>query len=128
MADELCRITTSEEKDLAVLQLVRDALELSDREEFLGACAKLLDTGRGRLVIDMRGLRRIFSIFVGTVMDVNARARKEGRHLTLMASEEVTSLFRTIVSSEVLDICPTTAPGGKNGRRKSGRISRRGAT
>ena len=124
MADDLCNVTTFAEKGLAVLRMSRDSLELSDREAFLAACRQLLDTDQPRLVIDLRGLRRIFSIFVGTIMDVNARARKEDRHLALMASGEITKLFRTVVGSEVLEIYEAGPPGNGGGRKPSGRAMR----
>jgi hypothetical protein len=122
--EQLFRLRSSEEKDLAVLQIMTDTLELSHREEFLAACAGLLETTRGRLVIDLRGLRRIFSIFVGTVMDVNAKAGAEGRRLTVIASPDVEKLFRTVVGPETLEICSPASPIARASRRKSTRFVR----
>jgi hypothetical protein len=122
--DQLFRLRSSEKKDLAVLQMMTDTLELSHRAEFLAACARLLETARGRLVIDLRGLRRIFSIFVGTVMDVNAKVRGEGRRLTVIATPEVEKLFRTVVGPESLEICNPASPIAKASRRKSTRFIR----
>lgn len=125
MTSELCRVKTSDEKDLAVLQVVSDTLALSDRDEFLKACGELLKSDKKNLVIDMRGLRRVFSIFLGTVLDVNARAGKEGRRLTVMASEDVAKLFRTVTGPDTLDIHEVESRSGrKSSRRKSGRIGR----
>jgi len=122
---ELCRIKVSDEKDLAVLEVASDTLALSDRDEFLKACGELLDTGRKHVIIDMRGLRRIFSIFLGTVLDVNVKVGKAGGRLTVMASEEVTKLFRTVAGPEILEVCQTERSGRrKSSRRKSGRTSR----
>lgn len=100
----LCRLGTVPERGTALLQVMRESLEMADREEFLAACRQLLATGQPRLVIDLRSLRRIFSVFVGSVMDVNARARADGRRLTVLTTESVARLFRAVVGAEMLDI------------------------
>ena len=100
----LCRLTSVPERGSAVLQVMRDSLEMGDREAFLSACRELLATGQPQLVIDMRSLRRIFSVFVGSVMDVNARAHAQGLNLTVLATESVASLFRAVVGAEALNI------------------------
>lgn len=104
MSDELYRITLSAEKDLAVLQVTRDVLELSDREAFMAGCRELLASDAGRLVIDLRDLRRVFSVFVGTVMDVNVHVREEGRKLVVLASEAVSEVFGAVGVNAELDI------------------------
>jgi hypothetical protein len=100
----LCRLTSAPERGEAVLEVTRDSLEMTDREEFLAGCRRLLATGQPRLVIDLRSLRRIFSVFVGSVMDANARAQVEGRALVVLATEPVAALFRAVVGAEVLNI------------------------
>jgi len=110
---------------MAVLSIASEQLELDQRAEFLGACQQLLDSRMPWLVIDMRGLRRIFSIFVGTVMDVNSRARGEGRRLTVIAREDVGKLFRAVVGPEVLEICQPDSALNGGSRRRSSRRSRR---
>jgi anti-anti-sigma regulatory factor len=122
VTDEMFRINESDEKDLAVMQVVSDSLELSHREAFLKACSDLMETDRARLIIDLRGLKRIFSIFVGTIMDVNNTVRGQGRRLTVVASLEVTKLFRTVVGPETLEICQPRPSTRISSRRKSGRI------
>lgn len=124
MTSELCRVKTSDEKNLAVLQVMSDTLALSDRDDFLKACGELLKSEKKNLVIDMRGLRRIFSIFLGTVLDVNARAGKEGRRLTVMTSEDVAKLFRTVAGPDTLAIREIKPPSArKSSRRRSGPIA-----
>ena len=125
MTAELCRIKVADDKDLAVLEVVSDTLALSDRDEFLKACGELLETGKKHVIIDMRGLRRIFSIFLGTVLDVNVKVGRAGGRLTVMASEEVSKLFRTVAGPEILEICQAERTGRrKSSRRGSSRISR----
>ncbi len=108
-----------------MLRVVTDVLELSQRQDFLMGCQRLLASEMEWLIVDMRGLRRIFSIFVGTVMDVNARVRGEGRRLTIIASEDVGKLFRTLVGPETLEICQPESELGVRSKRKSSRTIRR---
>jgi hypothetical protein len=106
---------------MAVLQVVCDALTLDCRDEFLGACAGLIRSGCGSLVIDLRNLRRVFSIYVGTIMDVNARAQRDGRSLTVVAGPELTKMFRSVVGPETLRICEPASSPAASGRRQSSR-------
>jgi anti-anti-sigma regulatory factor len=126
VSDEVFRLSSSREHGMAVLSVVSNSLDLDRRAEFIGACSRLLESGMKRVVIDMRGLRRIYSIFVGTVMDVNARARAEGIDLTVIAGEDVTRLFRSLVGEDVLSICQPDQPhSGKSRRPSSRRFTRR---
>jgi hypothetical protein len=119
MPKDLFKIDVVDTEDRATLTVVGDSLEIPDHQEFLKSCGRLLNSGCGSLVVDLRELRRVFSIFVGTIMDANVKAGREGKHLTVVATDGVTRLFRTVVGPEVLDIQP--APGGGKGGGKSGK-------
>ena len=121
MVPELYRISISEGKGRAVLEILAEDLDLGNRDEFLEGCRRLLEAGQPHLIIDMHGLQRLFSIFIGTVMDVNVKARLEGRRLTVVASDGVTRLFRTVVGPESLEVCPPPGPMGEKGSRRSAR-------
>jgi hypothetical protein len=99
---ELLEVSSDQARSEAVLRVLADEISLSDRDAFMRGCQQLLDTGCSKLVIDFGGLDRVFSIFVGTVMDVNARAHGEGRELEVVAGEGVTRLFRMVADPEVL--------------------------
>lgn len=124
MANPLCKVFALPEKDLAVLQVLRDSLEMSDREAFLAGCRELLATGQHNLLIDLCGLRRVFSVFVGSILDVSARARAENRRLLLKTTTAVAEVFRTVIRPEVLEIIAEPPPEERQPRRHS---SRRGS-
>lgn len=104
MPETAYRVTAVPEKSAALLSVLRNALEMTDREWFLAGCRELLASGQPNLVIDLRGLRRIFSVFIGSVLDVNARARSEGRRLTVLTSEPVAQVFRSVAGAETLNL------------------------
>ena len=104
MTENRFRVAATPEKDTAVLTVLSDSLNMADREAFLAACRELLAGKASNLVIDLRALRRIFSVFIGSVMDVNARAKNEGRRLTVLTTEGVATVFRSVVGTDVLEI------------------------
>jgi hypothetical protein len=89
------RIEDRPEVDEAVLRPVTGQLETSQALEFQIACLHLLETGRRRLVVDLRGFRAIPSIIFGAVLDTYTLAR--GRELVLAADAGTTDVFRKLV-------------------------------
>jgi hypothetical protein len=124
MPAEIFRIRSLPEKDMAVLSVVTDTLDIGQRGEFLTACAELLATDMKWLAVDMRGLRSIFSVFIGSVMDVNTQVRSQERRFTIIASEHLTQMFRSVVGADALEICQPESPEGRSSRRRSSRIVR----
>jgi hypothetical protein len=119
----LCRLTSIPEMETALLEITRDSLGMTDREEFLAGCRSLLASGQKHLFIDLRGLRLVFSVFVGTVMDVNVRARADGRRLTVLAGPAVAKLFRSVAGGDAVEIDGGVAQPEKPRRRISSRRS-----
>lgn len=123
-AGSFCKLTAIPEIETALLEVTRTSLEMTDREEFLAGCRALLASGQKHLVIDLRGLTRVFSVFVGTVVDLHARAGAEGRSLKVIASEEVARLFRSVSGGQALDIDDGLSEAERARRRTTSRRPR----
>ena len=110
MANKKFKVSESPDKDAATLKPTGPDLAMDDHSEFLEACRDLVETGRKKLFVDLVGQKRMLSLFIGTVMDVNSKARTEGRSLTVLAGKDLTSLLRCIAGPDVLEINEET-PG-----------------
>ena len=103
----LYQVSESPKEDQALLLVLVDYLGNSDVDEFRAGCLKLLQTGRGHLVIDLRSLRKIPSGVLAAVIDVGLLSRV-GRGsagcVTVMAHTEIAEQFRLFTNSEVLSV------------------------
>ena len=100
----LCQLTTSPETGTAVLEVTTEALGMPDRAEFLAGCQDLMASDQKRLVLDLHSVRRIFSMFMGTIVDLSDRARRNGQSLTVKASPPAADLMRSVLGTRFLDI------------------------
>ena len=121
----LCKLTAIPEMETALLEVVRTSLEMTDREEFLAGCRALLAAGQRNLVIDLRGLQRVFSVFVGTMLDLHVRAGAEGKSLKVLASEEVVRLFRSVSGGQALHIDDGLSEAERARRKTTSRRTRK---
>lgn len=113
--ERLYRLTEDAQKGVATLEVRVDLLGMADRDEFMAGCRALLASGRKRLVLDLRGVRRMFSIFLGTIIDIGERAHANGQALTVRVPEQVARLLRSVLGDRTLDIDVGTAPEGRAG-------------
>ena len=104
MARGVCQLDTVPEKGMAVLRVGRDTLDMSEQNEFRAGCRQLLDSGLGRLYVDLRDLRSLLSIYLDIVLEVNREARAADRDLTVLVGEKLGDLFRTVVGPDVLKL------------------------
>lgn len=107
MPRETCHLNTEPEKNRAVLLVDRDTLDMSEQQEFRAGCRKLLETGQAHLYVDLLDLRSLLSIYLDIVLEANAEAKKAGRRFTVLASEKLCDLFRTVVGPETLEVSST---------------------
>lgn len=89
--------------DMAVLR-VKGALELTDRSVFAAQAAGLVEQEAQTIVLDMTKTSRIFSIFLGTIVDLHKSLESEGRKLVILATPKLAEMFEKISFREVLDI------------------------
>jgi anti-anti-sigma regulatory factor len=74
------------------------------RREFIEACESLVDSDRGKLVIDLTGALSISSMFLGTIADFSQRAAACGKHLAVLAGGRLARLFNQTSLQEIVDV------------------------
>jgi len=104
MAAKFLRAWTLPDDKLAVLQVCRDSVEMSDWAAFVEACERLLGSSQPRLVLDLRALHRVLSIFIGQAVQTSDQARKRSQRFTVLASGDLARLFKSILGSEIVEI------------------------
>lgn len=103
MAKEFLHIATLPEKDMAVLKVGYDSIEMSDWESFVKACEKLIRAKQLHLVLDLTQLKRILSVFIGKAIEMNFEARRKNRRFTVLAKKELVSDLQNILGPEILE-------------------------
>ncbi len=104
MPEDFLAVTEIPEKGMAVLEIRRDSVEMAEWDQFVKSCNKLLATGQGHLVLDLRRLRRVLSLFIGEALQLNSRAEGAGRRFTVLAAGHVGEVFRTLLGSNLLEM------------------------
>ncbi len=97
-------VVPDEEGDAAVLKVRARRLELRMREEFLAAMAELLARPETKLLVEILNLSRIFSLFIGALVDLNMRAQQAGKSLTVLAAPGVVKQLREMSLDRNMDI------------------------
>ena len=91
------------DRDICVLR-VKGELDFDQRKDFSERVEELLAVSQKRLVVDLTGTRRLFSVFLGSMVDVHQRAEAAGKTLTVLASERVGHLFEQANLTSVLNV------------------------
>ncbi|MFW5856909.1 MAG: STAS domain-containing protein [Planctomycetota bacterium] len=81
-----------ESRDIAVLR-IRGELGLEARREFAQHVQELLLSPRSKLVVDLTGVSRIFSIYFGSLVDLSQQAEGQERSLSVLVSKEQARRF-----------------------------------
>jgi len=81
-----------ESRDIAVLR-IRGELGLEARREFAQHVQELLISPRSKLVVDLTGVTRIFSIYFGSLVDLSQQAEGQERSLSVLVSKEQARRF-----------------------------------
>ncbi|MBN2712420.1 MAG: STAS domain-containing protein [Planctomycetes bacterium] len=80
-------------RNIAVLR-VQGELDFNDRGEFQNAIDFLFRNERPKLVIDLTRIQRIASVFIGTLVDVGMRAKKDGTPISVMMIKRLAKVCR----------------------------------
>lgn len=84
-------------------------IELTNVSRFFSRASELVGS-KERLVVDMRGVRYIDSIGMGTLLDLNSRFRRGGCVVRLIAvPPRIAQVFRLCGVSRILDCYETLA-------------------
>ncbi len=104
MTEDFLALTELPEKGMAVLEISRDSVEMADWDRFVKSCARLLDSKQKHLILDLRKLHRVLSVFIGEALQLGSRAESNGRRFTVLASGQVGEVFRTLLGNDLLEI------------------------
>jgi anti-anti-sigma regulatory factor len=104
MPDEFLTLRRLPEKDMLVVVVNHDSLEMADWSEFVKASEKLARSEARNLVLDLRKLRRILSIFIGTAVQLSAQARSRKRRFAVLARGHVADILGNVLGRDILEI------------------------
>ncbi len=106
-------ITSIDDRNMAVLK-VESVLDFEVRSDFQQAMTELFAADAGKLVIDLSRITRMFSLFIGTLIDHGNAARAAGRSLTVILPVQMAKTCR----EAGLDKAVTIVTRGKTDRKK----------
>jgi anti-anti-sigma regulatory factor len=98
------RVETIADRGLTVLRVLGPRLEIGSRDEFSRACDGLLSAETGKVAVDLTQVDRIFSLFIGTMVDLHVRAERVGKRLSIMASDPVYDSLARMGLEKTLDL------------------------
>lgn len=103
MADNLI-LDDQPEQFRTVLRVEAPALDIQHRDEFAQAFNSLLNSDHERIVVDLQKIDRIFSLFIGSLVDLHQRSNEVGKRLQILVSPGVHETFKRMNLLEALDI------------------------
>lgn len=91
------------EREIAVLRVTGD-LDFEKRKNFSESAEQLLKTSQPKIVIDLTAITRIFSVYLGTIVDIHQRSEKEGKALSVLANKKLSELFKQANIDSIINI------------------------
>jgi len=99
-----CSVEEVEARGLAILRVESLTLEMADRKEFRRAARTLLGSSMSRPVVDLSGVSRLTSVFIGEIVYLAECARTEDKRLSVIAPKHVAELFEMTGTNEVFSL------------------------
>ncbi len=100
------QISARTDQDFALLQ-VSGQLELEERGDFLDILDELLATDPAKLVIDLSGMERMCSVYIGTLIDFAARATEKEKSVAAMLPKLAADRCRLVGMEKAVQIIET---------------------
>jgi anti-anti-sigma factor len=97
------KIQVIPERDIAIL-VISGSLDFDSRSVFATNIEKLLKRPEKKLVIDMKKVTQLFSVYYGTVIDVDHKAKKLNKNLTLIVNEKLEKMMKVAKIDETINI------------------------
>ncbi len=94
--DAQFQVSVEEAHGFATLKARCHNLYSPERPAFEAACRQLLDTGQGRLFLDIRAVRGIASRIIGELVKLNAEALEAGQRLIVQTDEKTAGTIQMI--------------------------------
>jgi hypothetical protein len=110
MPEGFLKLSELPEKQMAVLEVLHDSIEMAEWEDFVKGCNRLLASPQPQLVLDLRRLQRVLSVFIGEAVRLNARAGEAGKRFALLAAGQVAEVFRMLLGGDLLEIVTDGRP------------------
>ena len=120
MSGEFLSITELAGRRMAVLEVRRDSIEMADWDAFVKSCRKLLGTAQPHLVLDLRKLRRVLSVFIGEALQLHSQAESQNRRFTVLASGQIGDVFRMLLGNDILEMVTDGRSPAEIGEKGSG--------
>jgi len=98
-----CALEAVPDRDIAVLK-VQGELDWEDRTDFHAEIERLLRSDRPRLVIDLSRVTRMGSVYLGTLIDVGARAKEGGKGLSVILVDRMATVARRAGLEKVVSL------------------------
>jgi len=98
------------ERDMAVLEVLHDSIQMSEWDDFVKGCARLMACEQSHLVLDLRRLERVLSVFIGESVRLNSEAVNRGKRFTVLAAGQVGEVFKMLLGSDLLEIVTDGKP------------------
>ncbi len=92
------------DRGISVLRVRPGRLEITQRAAFGEACDRLLSSTSERLVVDLSATDRIFSLFIGAMVDLHVRAERVQKRLTILAGGPVLESLQKMGLEKTLDL------------------------
>ncbi len=100
-----CRVEEIEDRDIAILH-VEGELDFPVRAQFQKDLDRLRQTGRPKLVVDIGRIRRMSSLYIGSLIDFGHSVRQEQRTFSVMLSARLVEVCREVGLDSAASIIP----------------------
>jgi anti-anti-sigma factor len=87
-----------------IMLTVQGELDWDSRQEFQQATTELLGNPHDKAVIDLSGIQKMSSLFIGTLTDCARIARESNKHLSVIMDKRIAAVCRTAGLEKVLSI------------------------
>ena len=104
MPEQFLTLAELPPKGVAFLSVNFDSIEMHDWGRFVEASERLMRKRQKHLVLDLRRLRRVLSVFIGAAVQMSAQAKSEGRRFTVLASGQLANTLHSVLGNDILEI------------------------
>ncbi len=94
-----------QERKLGRLRIMGE-LEWECRPDFIQAMNELAATGQDKLVVDLSGISRMASVFIGTLVDHGVKLTNSGKSLSVMLPAKLAKVVAGAGLDKVVTIIP----------------------
>ena len=86
------------------LRILTPRMDVGHRQAFAEACESLLASRHKSLILDLSGLPRIFSLFIGSLVDLTQRAEAADKRLEIHVTAGVRNTLERMNLGETLTL------------------------